>query len=237
MRWEIIKRFETQIQPYLSQIKTVAIVGGGPDEAELKILEQKIKVKAHFYGIEPEALPRELFTFLDLNKEAHFEATYDLVICSQVLEHVWDHEIAFRNLMNLVSEDGIIWIGCPASNYAHGSPFYFSAGFSPDFIANYLNKQGFKILMADALGSKRYYFLTHAMQIWATEKMHRAPLIYGISRYYPRQVFFRIVASFMSSKVKTDIKWATETVVFAQNLNQYSDSNSGAAITDLSKQS
>jgi 2-polyprenyl-3-methyl-5-hydroxy-6-metoxy-1,4-benzoquinol methylase len=32
------------------------------------------------------------FQFLDLNQESTFDKQADLVCCSQVLEHVWNHQ-------------------------------------------------------------------------------------------------------------------------------------------------
>ena len=216
MRWEVVGRFETQILPFLHEIKSVAVVGGGLDEPELRILESKIRITSDFFGIDAQDIPKENFTFLDLNKHAELETSYDLVICSQVLEHIWNHEMAFKNLTNLVKETGLIWIGCPASNYAHGSPHYYSAGFSPKFVTGHLESLGFRILLEEAIGSKRYYFLTHGLHVWASHKMHNFPMLFGLSRFYPKEVLFRLVATFINPKVKSNIKWATETIVLAQ---------------------
>ena len=216
MRWEVLNRFEAQIEPFMSDVRSVAVVGGSPNEPELKILERKLNLLIDYFGVDAFGIPDNSFTFLDLNKITELEKSYDLVICSQVLEHIWQHSNAFENLAKLVDDNGLIWIGCPASNYAHGSPNYYSAGFTPEFIANHLEANNFKILFGEAIGSKRYYFLTHILQVWASERMHRYPLFSDISRYFPKEAFMRFNAIFISSRVGSNMKWATETVVFAK---------------------
>jgi SAM-dependent methyltransferase len=216
VRWEVVKRFESQIQPLLPEIREIAVVGGSADEPELKILSENPELAIFYYGVDAAGIPEDSFAFLDLNKKTTFEKSYDLVICSQVLEHVWHYENAFENLTDLVSENGFIWIGCPASNYAHGSPHYYSAGFSPKFITGHLKPLGFQILSEEAIGSKRYYFLTHSLHVWASQKMHRIPLLFGISRFYPKEALFRLIATFINPSVSANIKWATETLVLAR---------------------
>ena len=216
MRWEVLNRFEAQIEPFMSDIRSVAVVGGSPDEPELKILKGKPNLSTDYFGVDAFGIPDNSFTFLDLNKQTKLEKSYDLVICSQVLEHIWQHSNAFENLAKLVGDNGFIWIGCPASNYAHGSPNYYSAGFTPEFITGHLESLGFRVLLEEAIGSKRYYFLTHSLHVWASRKMHRFPLFFGISRFYPKEVLFRLAATFISPKVRSSTDWATETLVFAR---------------------
>ncbi len=92
----------------------------------------------------------ELF---DLNISQSVDKNYDLVLCSQVLEHFYDVKQAIQNLAKLVRQGGLLWIACPASNYAHGSPKYFSAGYTPGLITNPLPLEDFEVILQKNMGS------------------------------------------------------------------------------------
>jgi len=211
LRWEVTRRFNRTLASFFNDIQEVGLVGGGLNEPELEMFREVPSVKVAYLGIEP--IPEHDFTYLDLNCESDTTRIFDLVICSQVLEHVWNHESVFNNLTKLVKPGGLLWIGCPASNYAHGSPGYFSAGFAPEYIENNLKLRGFEVVISETFGSKRYYFLTHALQIWGNKSMHSLPMLFGFSRFYPRELFLRFVALTRSSRIKNEIQFATETIV------------------------
>jgi SAM-dependent methyltransferase len=214
MRWEVVKKFEEATKPHVASIHRVALVGGGIGEAEIEALKKIKAISITYFGIE--TIPNEDFSFLDLNYDKDFEDTFDLVVCSQVLEHIWNHQAFFDNLSKLVRPRGFLWIGCPASNYPHGSPEYFSAGFAPDYLVNNLGLRNLELLLGGSLGSKRYYFLTHSLQIWGSKNLHKFPIFFGISRYYPREILGRLYSLVLDSRVVEGIKHATETYGFFQ---------------------
>ncbi len=216
MRWEVVQKFNSLVKGFSLEISDVALVGGGPNEPELRIIDQIGSASVTFFGIQK--IPNENFEFLDLNTDTIFEKEFDLVICSQVIEHVWNQDMCFNILARLVKPGGLLWIGCPASNYAHGSPDYFSAGFTATYLEKNFSVRNFEPVASGNLGSKRYYFLTHALQIWGSRNLHKFPLFFGISRHYPRELLGRLVALTISPKVTSDIKFATETfALFKKN--------------------
>ena len=217
MRWEVTKKFNQSISPFLEDIQSVAIVGGSSREPELAILQNIIELNLEIFGIDPEVWETEKFHYVDLNYPILEQyKKFDLLLCSQVLEHLWDVKQALSNLTKLTAPGGLIWIGCPASNFPHGLPGYFSAGYQPDLIVNLLKLQKIEIITQGVLGSKRYYFLTHALQAWATIGQYRIPLFFGLSRYYPFQILDRLPATFKSSKTSNLQKFATESYVLAR---------------------
>lgn len=217
MRWEVTKKFYQSISPFLEDIQSVAVVGGSSREPELAILQNITELNLEIFGIDPEVWETEKFHYVDLNYPILEQyKKFDLLLCSQVLEHLWDVKQALSNLTKLTAPGGLIWIGCPASNFPHGLPGYFSAGYQPDLIVNLLKLQKIEIITRGVLGSKRYYFLTHALQAWATIGQYRVPLFFGLSRYYPFQILDRLSATFKSSKTSNLQKFATESYVLAR---------------------
>jgi SAM-dependent methyltransferase len=218
MRWAIVDIYNKLIEPYVNQIHSIAVVGGASNEPELQIFENRLGLELHSFGIDSKTGILK-FNYLDLNIPADkFDLQFDLILCSQVLEHVWDVKQALSNLVALAKPKGLIWVACPASNYAHGSPDYFSAGYQPSLIEKLLEIEGVEIISSGLLGTKRYYFMTHAIQIWGSKNEHNSPLTSGFSRYYFLQIFGRLFAYLKSSKIVSSPKYATETYVLGKKL-------------------
>jgi SAM-dependent methyltransferase len=213
MRWHIVEIFRVKISEVTEKLDSIALVGGHIFEPELKVLQYDALTH---YGVEFD--PRVETELFDLNIPQVTDKGYDLVLCSQVLEHVYDVKQAIENLAKLVRKGGYLWIACPASNYAHGSPEYFSAGYTPELITNLLPPEDFEFILAEKYGSERMYFYTHTLQRWPTQSEYYFPLRFRFSRYFFRDLFWRIIALFKSPKFDSELHHATETVVFARKL-------------------
>lgn len=205
---------------YGSTLK-VAVVGGLASEPEIIALKQLgFRVESKIFGIEKSS------EYLDLNQqmEKFSDTGFHLVLCSQVWEHLWCHANAFVNITRLMSVDSYLWLACPASNRAHASPDYFSAGFTSDYLNFNLAYLGLSVLNSGQLGSARNYRATHTMPIWLSVKSHRLPILNSFPGYnfFNRialilRYFFRNLELFLfSPKITSDVAFATESWVFAQ---------------------
>ena len=223
MREYVVEQFIDALKDKVEYVHRIAVVGGSEYEPEILGLKNMINFKLDIYGIEQENF------YLDLN-EPQTDAKineYDLVICSQVVEHVWDLHQALSNLMQMTRPGGYLWIGCPASNRAHGSPDYYSAGYQPELFRNLFVKKGWKVHIAQRLGSERYYFMNHGLRVWANQKELRHPLRkYDFKRLpgplwkdllrFIRDIPGRIFSLKFSVKVTEQVEYSTETYVLVQ---------------------
>jgi hypothetical protein len=132
MRWIVLQRFQSETKENISEIPNCFVVGGTEQDPEYQLLMQlHPECTFQFLGLEA---AKEDFISLDLNGDSSQLPNAKLVVCSQVLEHVWNHESFFRNLSRLTEVDGYLWLNVPMSNFVHGSPDYFSAGFTPEYL-------------------------------------------------------------------------------------------------------
>jgi len=214
MRWLVTARFRQSIDASGDTIRTIALVGGSKSDPELQDFTHKENVTITYLGVEAPADGE--FLYFDLNEPNDVQMKFDLVISSQVLEHVCDYDKAFSNLRKITKQNGLLWISCPTSNYAHGSPNYYSAGYTPEMISKNLEKIGFTILDQTSFGSPRLYFLTHALQIWPSRLELRYPVFFGISKYWLKQLPLRLYSTLLSNKQSANLKTATETVVLGR---------------------
>ena len=219
MRELVVLSFINSISPYLNDIEKVAVVGGTRDEPEIIQLKILKDFDICTYGIE------EGNDFLlDLNIQNTIETKYDLVLCSQVFEHLFDLKTAMANLVKLLNYNSLLWIACPASNRSHGSPNYFSAGYQPELVVNLSKEFGLEVITLGKLGSKRLYFMTHALRVWPNQQELRHPILKYDFRRNPggkvksilrfiRDFPGRLFAACLTPKISDQVEFATETFV------------------------
>jgi ubiquinone/menaquinone biosynthesis C-methylase UbiE len=73
------------------------------------------------------------------------DASFDVVLCTEVLEHVPDPVAALKEMCRLVKIDGQIIITVPFSSWTHFAPFHFSSGLSRYWLEKHLHEAGFNV--------------------------------------------------------------------------------------------
>ena len=200
---------------------TVAVVGGYRNEPEIRILKHfGYELMVETFGIEGQDF------FLDLNDDPSpaTSKNFDLVLCSQVLEHVYDHHKSFKSLTALLKMDGFLWISCPASNIPHALNSYYSAGFTAEYLASNLRRFKLQVVNFGQIGSLRLYRTIHTLRTWPTVRGYYNPIFFGDnSRPRSRQIFFllryflrNLETLFFSKKVTSDIRVATDSWILAR---------------------
>jgi SAM-dependent methyltransferase len=227
MRNESVSALAKWVEENKPQVKSVGILGGSSKEPELlELLKIYPDSVVTYLGIE-KGINENPFIELDLNECGVMDQSFDIVICAQVLEHVWNLENCMRNLSKIVnSRGGLLWLNCPASNMVHGSPEYFSAGYSSEMVIRNLENHQFEVILADSIGSRRLYFFTHTLQYWPSKFELAHPLLtYRPLRSYGRRFipetflgfFGRLYSLFLSNKKLSKSQYDTETFVLARS--------------------
>lgn len=160
----------------IDRSSSIAVVGGSRDEPELKLLDVDFK-KVDVFGISPGEI------FLDVNTNSvpkKYQGRYDLVLCTGVVEHIYNHENLIECLKDLTVNLGLIFFCFPISNMYHGSPDYFSPGFTTDFFIKFFERQGMLIEDSGSLGGERIYFFTHTLNQWPNLKLYQRPFLFHI---------------------------------------------------------
>ena len=199
----------------------VGVVGGTKTEPEIRELSKFANnIEIQTIGIE------DSNHYLDLNltKGITVAERFDLVLCSQVFEHVWNQRNAFDALFDVVAPGGILWVNAPASNRAHGSPDYFSAGFTNSYFEKNLNLVGFEVIDSGSIGTKRNYIATHLLPYWLSVNSHRFPLLYirnntgkfKNSMLFLRYFFILFRLQFTSKRIHNSGPYLTESWVVAK---------------------
>lgn len=111
------------------------------------------------------------------------------------------------------------------SNRVHGSPDYYSAGFSSLWLKKMSEDAGFEVVSCGQAGTKRNYLATHMLPWWLSVLNHRFPTslppvgrnfllkFFRMLEYFPYLLFL----SFVSPKIKSSDRYASEAWVLLRN--------------------
>ncbi len=171
LRYQVLEDFKTECLKN-KFVESVAIVGGSLLDHEIVEIKRSFpEATFSVYGIEPGQI------FMDLNLAATEREHHDLVLCTNVLEHVWNHENFARNLISLLTDRGTLWCSFPFSDMYHGSPNYYSAGFDPAYAENLFARNYGTTEKSRIVSSRRLYLFTHLLQDWPSLFRYEHPFV------------------------------------------------------------
>ena len=210
------------------KLQSVGIVGGSIEDLEVRILRDFYPhASFEILGIELSE------TFLDLNQGVSITRNFDLLLCTNVLEHVYEHQNFAKNLKSLAGESGYVWLSVPFSDMYHGAPEFYSSGYDPKYVSQLLKQQSFEIRQAVNFGSERLYLFTHLLHDWPGMIRYYHPLLGQlmwlcgllqnprppIKRFLKSFWMRRIIVTSSSTKFDSDPLNSTTTFVIAQKIS------------------
>lgn len=170
LRNHVVRDFVSELAE-VRDIHNIAIVGGSISDHEVAIILEKFPSGLfQIFGIVPGQV------FMDLNEPPGLQEKFDLVLCTNVLEHVFHHENFAKNLLSLLNENSLLWLSFPFSDMYHGSPYYYSAGFASDYVEKLFEIHGGVTMKKKILASRRLYLFTHLLKDWPSEFRYKHPL-------------------------------------------------------------
>ena len=228
MREEVTKKFIEFVIAQNISIQRLGVVGGTSLDPEVSyLLEKNPNLEIHFFDIQ-NSNNEANFHYCDLNRadiSEGFHHYFDLVLSSQVIEHIWNHGTYFNFLITIIKPGSFIWVNCPTSNLVHGSPDYYSAGMTSSYIVKNLENRNAKTLYSGQLGNKRYYLATHFARYWQTPRENRHPVfgynfqkgtVLGVAKKFISELPSRVLLVFFTNKHDAEYVYSTEAYVAAQ---------------------
>ena len=98
------------------------------------------------------------------------DASFDAVLCTEVIEHVPDPVAALRELVRVLRPGGRLIVTAPFVSNTHFSPYHFCTGFNRYFYEKHLGEAGMDVRVIESNGS---YFASIAQEIRRIPQMAR----------------------------------------------------------------
>jgi len=73
------------------------------------------------------------------------DASFDAILCSEVLEHVPEPTHALDEFARLLKPGGVMILTAPFASNVHMAPYHYCSGFSKYWYAHHLARRGFRI--------------------------------------------------------------------------------------------
>lgn len=107
--------------------------------------------------------------------------TFDVILCSEVLEHIPNPEMAIKEFSRILKPGGMLILTAPFCSLTHMAPYYFCTGFSKYWYETQLKQYDFEISEIVENGN----FFSYMQQ-----ELNRFPYVF--KTYYSKTNFFVI---------------------------------------------
>jgi SAM-dependent methyltransferase len=91
--------------------------------------------------------------------------SYDVILCSEVFEHLPDPVKALHEFKRLLKKDGLLIITAPFCSLTHFAPYHFSSGFNRYYYEHHFKDLGFEVVEITANGNYFEYFAQEARRL------------------------------------------------------------------------
>ena len=152
--------FKKYISDLNENFKKVAVISGSENEPELKYCNYDhldildFNPESDLFNLDNEW--QDIFQSNFGYSKFYKKDNYDLVLCNQVLEHIYNPFQAIKNIHFITKKNGYAWISIPTINCIHGEPYFYSSGYHPRYLERLCLDVGFEVKFIGAFGNRKY---------------------------------------------------------------------------------
>ena len=107
-------------------------------------------------------------------------------MCIEVIEHVEDPLLVFKEFSRLLKNDGVLILTAPFNSLTHYSPCHYATGFSKFYYQKNLPKFNFEIVNIEPNGNYFEYFAQETRRINEVSKTYSNKKLYSPFYYLSR---------------------------------------------------
>lgn len=141
----------------------------------------------------------ELDIISDITSIPEPDASFDAILCSEVLEHLPDPNAALKEFSRLLKKGGVLIITAPFCSLTHQAPYFFSTGFSKFYYQDCLNLLGFEEIDSVSNGTFFEYLAQEARRVNSTSLKYTGK---GLSIF--QKIITTLFIRLLASKAKKD---------------------------------
>jgi len=163
----------------------VRVLDAGAGEGQYRQLFAHCDYKAHDFGCEPRTMGH--YTPLDYQSDILDipvpDASFDVVVCTEVLEHVPEPIKAVRELARILRPGGLMLLTSPLGCLLHQEPFHFYGGYTPYWYRRFVDEAGCDVVAIQS--NQGFFSLFSDYSQWFSNLIHPRELR---SAPWPRRI-------------------------------------------------
>jgi SAM-dependent methyltransferase len=181
-----------------AQMETgAAILDVGAGQCRYRELFAHCEYRSQDFGAYPgtdDGLFQEAWTYGDIDYTSDItsipvdDASFDAVLCTEVLEHVLHPIEAIGEMSRILRPGGRLYLSAPLGSGLHQEPFHFYGGFTPHFYQEVLASFDLSIVSITTNG---HFFQLLAQELERAESIVRTA---GLRRWDPKRLLVRVLA-------------------------------------------
>jgi SAM-dependent methyltransferase len=137
----------------------------------------------------------------DLASIPEDNASFDVILCGEVFEHIPDPLIALKEFSRLLKPGGKLIITAPFASFVHFAPYHYSTGFSKYWYEHHLPEFNFKLEELSSNGDWFSYMRQEMIRLPSMAKKYNSwhwPLAYVVG------ALGAIYFSFAGARLRSD---------------------------------
>jgi ubiquinone/menaquinone biosynthesis C-methylase UbiE len=141
----------------------------------------------------------------DIESIPEANSSFNIILCTDVLEHVPDVCSTLREFDRLLKKGGYLIITVPTACEAHQTPFFFSGGYTNYFFERYLGiKLGYSVVVEfesdyfETLDQKIYLGLINMINLGKKMRLYKLFSVCYLALSLPLVIFIRIIVTSMN---------------------------------------
>ncbi len=119
--------------------------------------------------------------------------SFDIVLCTEVLEHIPHPELALKEFNRILKENGKLILTAPFASLTHFAPFHFCTGFNQYWYNYHLKECNFDILKIEANGNYYSYMMQEIFRVMSSERGRKS---------IPMKIGGRLVIHFLNKQLQ-----------------------------------
>jgi len=123
------------------------------------------------------------------------EGKFDVILCTEVFEHIPYPELTLSEINRLLKKDGKLIITFPVFSLRHMDPYWFSPGYSDNWVKFFFDKYDFEIVDYEKYGDYTTFMNQEMIRVIASNKFASLFII-------PVLVYFRFFYSNSKSSMR-----------------------------------